>query len=246
MTENWRRALDNNLVVGVVFVDFRKAFDSISHPVFLRKLQELGISGDLWCWVKNYLSNRHQVTVINGCMSESMPVKFGVPQGSILGPILFSLFCNDLPDINNSDDGEIYMYADDTTLYAFAPTQDLVAEILNKILSKLYLWCCHNQLTPHPDKTEYMIMSRRRFIGPLQCLKLGESQIKRVESTRCLGLEIDCHLKWNIHVSSLIISFGKKLNLLKSLYFLPINAKLDFYFKVVLPSITYGILIWES
>ena len=152
MTENWRRALDNNLVVGVVFVDFRKAFDSISHPVLLRKLQELGISGDLWCWVKNYLSNRHQVTVINGCMSESMPVKFGVPQGSVLGPILFSLFCNDLPDINNSDDGEIYMYADDTTLYAFAPTQDLVAEILNKILSKLYLWCCHNQLTPHPDK----------------------------------------------------------------------------------------------
>ena len=139
MTENWRRALDNNLVVGVVFVDFRKAFDSISHPVLLRKLQELGISGDLWCWVKNYLSNRHQVTVINGCMSESMPVKFGVPQGSVLGPILFSLFCNDLPDINNSDDGEIYMYADDTTLYAFAPTQDLVAEILNKILSKLYL-----------------------------------------------------------------------------------------------------------
>ena len=83
----------------------------------------------------------------------------------------------------------------DTTLYAFAPTQDLVAEILNKILSKLYLWCCHNQLPPHPDKTECMIMSRRRFIGPLQCLKLGESQIKRVESTRCLGLEIDCHLK---------------------------------------------------
>jgi hypothetical protein len=175
-----------------------------------------------------------------------MPVKFGVPQGSVLGRILFSLFCNDLPDINNSDDGEIYMYADDTALYAFAPTQDLVAEILNNILSKLYLWCCHNQLTPHPDKTEYMIMSRRRFIGPLQCLKLGENQIKRVESTRCLGLEIDCHLKWNIHVSSLIISFGKKLNLLKSLCFLRINAKLDFYFKVVLPSITYGILIWGS
>ncbi|CAB4004158.1 Hypothetical predicted protein, partial [Paramuricea clavata] len=134
MTENWRRALDNNLVVGIVFVDFRKVFDSISHPVLLRKLQELGISGDLWCWVKNYLSNRHQVTVINGCMSESMPaVKFGVPQGSVLGPILFSLLCNDLPDINISDDGDIYMYADDTTLYAFAPTQDLVAEILNKI-----------------------------------------------------------------------------------------------------------------
>ncbi|CAB3990278.1 Hypothetical predicted protein [Paramuricea clavata] len=105
-----------------------------------------------------------------------MPVKFGVLQGSVVGPILFSLFCNDLPDTNNSDDGDIYMYADDTTQYAIGPTQDLVAEMLNKILSKLYLWRCHHQLTPHPDKTEYMIMS------PLQCLKLGESQIKRVSS----------------------------------------------------------------
>lgn len=151
MTEDWRRVLDNNLVVGVVFVDFRKAFNSISHPVLLRKLQELGrISGDLWSWIKNYLSNRHQVTVINGCVSKLMPVKFGVPQGSVLGPILFYLFCNNLLDIDDSE-GDIYMYADDTTLYAIAPTPDLagVAEILNRILSKLYLWCLQNRLTPH-------------------------------------------------------------------------------------------------
>ena len=138
MTEEWRRALDNNLVVGVVFVDFRKAFDSISHPVLLRKLQELGVSGNIWSWIKNYLSNRYQVTVINGHTSKSLPVKFGVPQGSVLGPILFSLFCNDLPDINESKEGKIFMYADDTTLYAIAPNHDLVAIILNKMLEKLF------------------------------------------------------------------------------------------------------------
>ena len=246
MTEEWRRALDNNLVVGVVFVDFRKAFDSISHPVLLRKLQELGVSGNLWSWIKNYLSNRHQVTVINGHTSRSLPVKFGVPQGSVLGPILFSLFCNDLPDINDSKEGKIFMYADDTTLYAIAPNHDLVAIILNKMLEKLFKWCCQNRLTPHPDKTELMLMSRKKFIGPLQCIKLGGSTIKQVKFTRCLGLQIDCNLNWNSHVSELILSFTQKLNLLKSLYFLPINAKLDFYFKVVLPSINYGILVWGS
>ena len=148
MTEDWRRALDDNLVIGVVFVDFRKAFDSISHPILLRKLQELGVSGNLWSWIKNYLSNRHQATVINGHVSKSMPVKFGVPQGSVLGPILFSLFCNDLPDIDDLKEGEIYMYADDTTLYVIAPNHDLVANILNRILGKLYKWCCENRLTP--------------------------------------------------------------------------------------------------
>jgi hypothetical protein len=76
--------------------------------------------------------------------------------------------------------------------------------------------------------------------------QIGGNQIKQVVSTRCLGLQIDCNLGWSSHVSDLILSFSQKLNLLKSLYFLPINAKLDFYFKVVLPSITYGILIWGS
>ena len=123
--------------------------------------------------------------MINGHVSKSMPVKFGVPQGSVLGPILFSLFCNDLPDIDDLKEGEIYMYADDTTLYVIAPNHDLVANILNRILGKLYKWCCENRLTPHPEKTEFMLMSRRKFIGPLQCIKLGGSQIKQVVLTRC-------------------------------------------------------------
>ena len=130
MTEAWRHALDRKLVVGVVFVDFRKAFDSISHPVLLHKLQGLGIAGDIWLWIKDYLTNRSQMTIVNGCASEAMPVRFGVPQGSVLDPTLFSLFCNDLPDIADDGEGEICMYADDTTIYAAAPTPDRVAVYL--------------------------------------------------------------------------------------------------------------------
>ena len=143
MTEDWRQSLDNNLVVGVVFVDFRKAFDTVSHSLLLKKLQGLGITGDLWSWIRDYLNNRSQVTIVNGCPSERKMVKYGVPQGSVLGPMLFSLFCNDLPDVTEGE-GVLQMYADDTTIYVSAPSHDKVAEKLNHILERLYEWCCKN------------------------------------------------------------------------------------------------------
>ncbi|KAL9950422.1 hypothetical protein ACROYT_G042915 [Oculina patagonica] len=224
VTEDWRKALDKNLVVGIVFVDFQKAFDSISHSLLLQKLQGLGIAGDLWSWIKDYLSNRTQVTIINGIQSNRKTVEFGVPKGSVLGPCLFALFCNDLPTIIDDREGELHMYADDTTIYVASPSPDTVASVLNSVLRKLYRWCCHNSLTPHPGKTEYMLLQRGSFIGPLQGIKLGDNYINHVNSTRCLGVKIDNMLKWNVHVKELCKCFSKKLNLLRSLYFLPVQG----------------------
>ena len=171
ITDDWRRELDQKYIVGVIFVDFRKAFDAIPHSILLRKLQSLGVAGNLWCWIRDYLSGRTQVTTINGCQSHAMPVTFGVPQGSVLGPTLFSLFYNDLPDITEGIDGDpqLHMYADDTTVYVSAPTFDQVASKLNEVLARLHTWCCENCLTPHPTKTEYMLLSGRgQLTGPKQ------------------------------------------------------------------------------
>ena len=183
MSEDWRRALDNNHTVGIVFVDFRKAFDSISHPLLLKKLQGLGIAGDLWSWISSYLSERSQITIVNGEKSSPRSVKFGVPQRSVLGPTLFSLYCNDLPDIINDNDGVIHMYADDTTMYVVATSPDLVIMVLNKILALLFEWCCRSLLTPHLGKTEFMLLSRSRFVGPLPGLKFGNCYIEQVTSS---------------------------------------------------------------
>ena len=139
-------------MVGIVLVDFRKAFDSISHHVLLNKFQAVSVAGDLWCWIKDYLADRSQATVVNSFQAETLPVKFGVPQGSVLGPTLFSLFCNDLPDIVEDCDDEIHIYADDTTIYVAASSPDMVAVVLNVIIQKLYDWCCFKRLIPHPVK----------------------------------------------------------------------------------------------
>ena len=133
---DWRQALDNGLAVGVVFVDFCKAFDTVFHS----------LSGDLWSWIKGYLTNHSQVTAVNGCKSERMFMKYGVLQGSVLGPALFSLFCNDFPDIAECE-GILQMYVDNTATYTTAPLLDKVTEKLNAILEKLYEWCCRNQLS---------------------------------------------------------------------------------------------------
>ena len=114
----------------------------------------MGITGDIWLWIKDYLANHNQVTTVNGCSSSLRRVTFGVPQGSVLCPTLFSLFCSDFPDIVTDCEGEFHMYADDTTIYVTASNSDMVATSLNFILSKLTDWCRHNFLTPHPGKTE--------------------------------------------------------------------------------------------
>ena len=87
--------------------------------------------------------------------------------------------------------GDLYMYADDTTIYVIGSDPDLVISALNKVLGKFYEWCCKNLLTPHPTKTEFMLIGGDRFVGPLQGIKLGNFYIKHVSYSRCLGIEID-------------------------------------------------------
>ena len=131
-----------------------------------------------------------------------------------------SIRCNDLPDITEGIDGDpqLQMYTDDTTVYVSAPTFDLVASKLNEVLARLYTWCCENCLTPHPTKTESMLLSGRgQLTGPKNVIKLGDYGIEKVVSTRCLDVQINNALAWDHHVSKLTWSFKQKLNLLKLL-----------------------------
>ena len=143
LTETWRRAIDNKLVVGAVFIDFQKAFDCVSHSILLHT--------QLWNHGKLIgMAEREQYTVINGVPSENTKVAHGIPQGSVLGPILFALYTSDLPKAVIT--ATTFMYTDDTTMYCVGESVDQVTKTLNKALEELALWCKHNSLVPHPKK----------------------------------------------------------------------------------------------
>ena len=159
LTERWREAVERKLFVGILFVDFTKAFDTVSHNILLQKLNDLGIRGDIWLWLKNYLTERRQFVRINGCDCDTHIITHGVPQGSVLGPKLFSLFTKDL--LKSLHSAETYLYADDTTIYCIEETIDLLTSTPNNVLAELQEWCDRNLLLPHPEKCKAMIMQRK-------------------------------------------------------------------------------------
>lgn len=126
--------MDRKRVVGVVFIDFRKAFDAVSHHQLILKFQRAGISGDLLLWIRDYLRNRRQFTRIGSCESQRENVMEYHAQGSVSGPLLFALFCDDLQVCARGDDEEIEIYVDDTTLTCIGETVDQVVLKLNEAL----------------------------------------------------------------------------------------------------------------
>ena len=243
LSEKWGRAIDENKVIAAAFVDFRKAFDCVSHKILLNKLKhQFGIRGSLLTWLTDYLSDRYQVTIVNGQQSDVAKVNCGIPQGSVLGPTLFTLYTNDLPTAVHS--GTTLMYADDTTLYCSGDTVDDAVTLLNHALIELYNWCSENNLSPHATKCEAMLLTKTQFIGPLNSVIIGKERIEWVNHTRLVGVTIDHRLSWSRHLNDVKKSFLNKLNLLKRSSFLSKNALLDLYFKVILPSVLYGLIVW--
>ena len=179
LTEIWRTVVDPDNVVAVAFVDFKKAFDSVSHETLLRKLEiKFGITGGLLEWIKSYWSERMQFIVLNGVASDLLPVTAGIPQGSVLGSTIFTLFTNDLPAAVHS--GSLFMYADDTSILCWT-----ICRLCHCFIKQGFTrrWCLVNRLTPHPGKREVMIISKKTIMGPLPPLLLGDSVLCYIAKT---------------------------------------------------------------
>ena len=179
------RALDEGKEVRAVFCDISKAFDRVWHRGLIAKLKHYGIDGPLLAWFESYLTNRRQRVVLPNGNSDWKEIKAGVPQGCILGPLLFIIYINDIVKENQS---LIRIFADDTTLYMIVDRPDLAAQTLNNDLQRISVWSELWLVNFNPKKTETMLCTRKRNRVIHQSLPFSDTLQKEVTSHKHLGL----------------------------------------------------------
>ena len=188
MVDDWLTNINAGKLTGVAFIDLRKAFDTVNYDILLKKLCNIGASYNTIKWFKSYLTERKQRVSFNGVVSGSSQLNTGVPQGSILGPLLFLIFINDMPDVIKH--GKICMYADDTTLYVEGNDVNVISKQLTEDMENIAVWLNNNMLFLNTDKTKIMLLGSTSKLCSVQndafCVMLNGSKLERVDKVKWL------------------------------------------------------------
>jgi hypothetical protein len=250
LVDKVNKAVEKNETTIGVYLDLSKAFDTIDHNILLHKLEHYGFRGIVLNWFKSYLNNREQFVNYNSNKSDPKRILCGVPQGSILGPLLFIIYINDI--INTSNLLDFILFADDTTiLYSNTDIPKQIHQI-NKELSEVNNWFKANKLSVNASKTNYMIMGTPKMTSlgqgdsqPNFNIILDDTELERVNRTKFLGVIIDENLTWKNHIDGITKTISRNIGIINKLkYFVPERILFTLYCSLVLPYINYGILIW--
>ena len=247
LLDNIYKNMTNNRLTGVVFLDLKKAFDTVDHELLLRKLGSFNVDLTSINWFKNYLSDRFQSVKCLGVKSSKCKVMTGVPQGSILGPLLFILYLNDLTD--HVQDSAVSLYADDTALYVSSDSYIDMMLTLKVELATVSEWLAANKLTLNIKKTKYVIFGKPRQLQdmPYYNLEINNEPIHRVQYMKYLGVTLDENLNFNKHIDIIHAKSVNKLGILRrSREFLDRQTALTLYQSLVLPQMTYCDLVYET
>ena len=249
LIDSWLSAINKKETIGTVYLDFKKAFDLVNHNTLISKLKVYFPNSQITKLIESYLTNRSQFVLLNGKTSNKRVIQSGVPQGSVLGPLFFIVYINDLP-LHLNKETENTLFADDSALYTANRQISTINNTLQDSLNKTHAWCNRNSMVIHPDKTKSMLVAPRQKLQihkPKLNLTLDISQIEEVKEHKMLGITIDSGLTWNKHIENLIKKLAKNTYLLCKLKKYVKNTHLHMFFNAqIISHINYSSTIWDG
>ena len=237
MYDSWVEAVENGEMAGVMMIDLSAAFDMVDHSILLEKLKLMGLETKAVKWMESYLSGRAQCVCVDGCLSSALPISCGVPQGSVLGPLMYILFTNDLPDVIHTNHeqslsykqptmkcepcGSLVNYVDDGTYTYSHSDPNMLSTMLTSKYKVIEEYMVGNKLVINADKTHLVVMGSKKHEAARQTVELraGQHLISPSATEKLLGCSINENLKWQTHIqtgeSSLMKQLTSRLNALQ-------------------------------
>ena len=209
VVDDWKDLMADKQAVVAIFLNLKRSFETVDRRILLTKLKRISIRGQSIKWFENYLTNRKQRTAIGKATSSPLMVDIGLPQGSVLAPLLFLMYVNDIPKCLSNC--KIVLFADDAHLCNSQLNSIYSVNYVQADLNALYRWLCQNRLKLNRDETKYMIINRNYEGCNNIRLKINKHEIEKVDKMKYLVIIIDRKLKWDVHVDYAESNIARKI-----------------------------------